>query len=155
MTEPCQTFRIGDIKEDCIPSVLRDFSAPVKLVYPEQTPAEKAFLLTYDKDPVNKWHAAQSLATSIIIDRTHSLATAKQPPFDRLPEAYVAGLKGVLSHCCTDNGLKVSSCRRCRGAALSPVAPDTILSLGRSKPQLLRTSAHRRHNNRGQCAGFL
>ncbi len=50
-----------------IPSLLRDFSAPVKLKY-EYSQAELLFLLGKDSDPFARWEAGQTLALEILSD---------------------------------------------------------------------------------------
>lgn len=55
-----QTFTFSAIPEDVTPSVLREFSAPVKMDSGADATA-LIFLLRYDDDAVNRWHAAQTL----------------------------------------------------------------------------------------------
>jgi aminopeptidase N len=62
LTEPQQTFRFHNIVEMPVPSLLRDFSAPVTLEF-DYTDAELAFLMAHDSDPFNRWEAGQRLAT--------------------------------------------------------------------------------------------
>jgi len=50
-----------------IPSLLRDFSAPVKLKY-EYSKADLLFLLAKDSDPFARWEAGQTLALEILRD---------------------------------------------------------------------------------------
>lgn len=106
MTEEQQTFRIPNVKEDCIPSILRDFSAPVKLVFPSQTMEELSFLMAFDKDPVNKWQAAQALVSAIILERAKLAAKDKEAKFDKIPNQYILGLGEALQQD-VDNALKV------------------------------------------------
>ncbi|NOQ36611.1 MAG: aminopeptidase N [Methylococcaceae bacterium] len=60
-----QRFVFQDLKERPVVSLLRDFSAPVKLEI-TQSLEELAFLLSYDSDPFNRWEAGQKLAATII-----------------------------------------------------------------------------------------
>jgi aminopeptidase N len=63
-----QTFDFPDLQGDVIPSILRDFSAPVKLL-PESGIEDEdalAFLAARDTDGFNKWEAGQKLYTSLI-----------------------------------------------------------------------------------------
>jgi aminopeptidase N len=62
LTEPEQTFTFVDIDEPALPSVLRNFSAPVIVEY-DYSNDELAFLLAHDSDPFNRWEAGQRLAT--------------------------------------------------------------------------------------------
>ena len=61
-----QTYHFADIDHPPVASVLREFSAPVKLDYPRDD-AELAFLMTHDTDEFNRWDAGQTLALRLII----------------------------------------------------------------------------------------
>lgn len=61
LREPKQSFRFVDLRETPVPSLLRDFSAPVILKYDYST-EELAFLSAHDSDPFNRWEAAQKYA---------------------------------------------------------------------------------------------
>ena len=65
LTQAEQTFTFEDLKEQPVVSILRGFSAPVKLVM-ERSLEELAFLLSYDSDTFNRWEAGQQLAGQII-----------------------------------------------------------------------------------------
>ena len=62
---PEEIFVFDDISEKPIPSLLRDFSAPIKFKY-EYTNEELAFLLQHDTDAVARWDAGQQLSIRII-----------------------------------------------------------------------------------------
>jgi aminopeptidase N len=62
LTEERQAFRFVNVPEKPVPSILRDFSAPVVLEV-EYTDEELAFLAASDNDPFNRWEAGQRLAT--------------------------------------------------------------------------------------------
>jgi aminopeptidase N len=65
LTQPEQTFTFENLPEQPVVSILRGFSAPVKLVM-ERSPDELAFLLSHDSDTFNRWEAGQQLAGKII-----------------------------------------------------------------------------------------
>ena len=66
-TQPRQTFRFVDVAAPPVPSLLRDFSAPVKL---QGVPLERLkFLAIHDTDPVARWDAGQRAATAILLAR--------------------------------------------------------------------------------------
>lgn len=75
VTEPHQTFTFKNVEQAPIPSLLRHFSAPVRLHYP-YTEAELATLWQHDNDGLARWEASQSLMTRVLI---------------RLAEAHQAG----------------------------------------------------------------
>ena len=54
-------FVFTNIEQSPVPSVLRGFSAPVKIKM-QRSEDELAFLLAHDNDPFNRWDAGQSLA---------------------------------------------------------------------------------------------
>jgi aminopeptidase N len=60
-----QTFTFVGLAQPPIVSILRGFSAPVKVVM-ERNLDELAFLLSYDTDTFNRWEAGQQLASQII-----------------------------------------------------------------------------------------
>lgn len=59
------TFTFNDLRERPIPSILRDFSAPVILVR-DTSNEENAFLLAHDTDAFNKWEAGRNYALNIL-----------------------------------------------------------------------------------------
>ncbi|MDR5778799.1 aminopeptidase N [Caballeronia sp. LZ065] len=61
-TQREQSFTFVDVNEAPLPSLLRNFSAPVIVEY-DYTNEELAFLLAHDSDPFNRWEAGQRLAT--------------------------------------------------------------------------------------------
>jgi aminopeptidase N len=74
LTEPKQTFRFIDVAEKPVPSLLRNFSAPVILEV-NYTDAELAFLMANDTDPFNRWEAGQRFAMRRLLALTESVRT--------------------------------------------------------------------------------
>ncbi|CUH66987.1 Aminopeptidase N [Thalassovita gelatinovora] len=66
MTEAEQSFRFDGLAAKPVPSILRDFSAPV-ILQRDSTNEERAFLLAHDTDPFNKWEAGRALARNGLI----------------------------------------------------------------------------------------
>ncbi|NVO23509.1 aminopeptidase N [Donghicola mangrovi] len=66
MTEAQQTFSFEDLTERPIPSILREFSAPV-ILHRDTNNGERAFLLAHDTDPFNKWEAGRALAKDVLV----------------------------------------------------------------------------------------
>ena len=62
-----EEFCFINIPHEPIPSLLRGFSAPVKLVM-ERSFEELSFLIAHDDDPFNRWDAAQQLHLRVILD---------------------------------------------------------------------------------------
>lgn len=66
LTAQSQTFVLEQVPEKPVPSLLRDFSAPVKVAY-DYTEPELATLIAHDSDPVARWEAAQRFALACIL----------------------------------------------------------------------------------------
>jgi aminopeptidase N len=62
-----ESFTFAGLKEKPVPSLLRNFSAPVILEYP-YTEAELIHLMAHDDDAFNRWEAGQRLAASTILE---------------------------------------------------------------------------------------
>ena len=60
-----QTVTFENIDKEPVPSLLRGFSAPVKLHYPYSAD-QNSFLMSYDSDGFNRWDAGQRLALNVI-----------------------------------------------------------------------------------------
>ncbi|KIC42040.1 aminopeptidase N [Ruegeria sp. ANG-R] len=87
LTEAEQSFTFTGLAAKPVPSILRDFSAPVILEH-DHTNAERAFLLAHDTDPFNRWQAGRSLAEDTLLRMITEEAT---PNAD-----YLDGLLAVL-----------------------------------------------------------
>ncbi|RJG02003.1 aminopeptidase N [Noviherbaspirillum sedimenti] len=71
LTEAHQSFVFHQVGEYPVPSLLRNFSAPVVLSH-DYTDAELAFLMEHDSDPFNRWEGGQRLATRrllVLVDK--------------------------------------------------------------------------------------
>ena len=67
LTDAKQTFTFTGVNSKPVPSILRGFSAPVKLtITPELTTDELLFLLANDSDEFNRWEASQKIAKGIL-----------------------------------------------------------------------------------------
>lgn len=64
--EKSQTFQFVNVTSKPVPSLLRDFSAPVKLTY-EYSDETLVFLMAHDANLFNRWQAAQMLTTRILV----------------------------------------------------------------------------------------
>jgi aminopeptidase N len=67
LSEPRQSFRFVDVPAQPVPSLLREFSAPVKL---KGVPLSRLkFLAVHDPEPFARWEAGQQVATTVLLDR--------------------------------------------------------------------------------------
>ncbi|KQQ63912.1 aminopeptidase [Pseudomonas sp. Leaf129] len=65
VTEAEQTFTFVDIAGQPLPSLLRGFSAPVKLSFPYSRD-QLMFLMQHDTDGFNRWDAGQQLSVQVL-----------------------------------------------------------------------------------------
>jgi len=61
-----ESFEFENVPERPVPSLLRRFSAPVKLEF-DYTDEQLTLLMTHDSDPFNRWEAGQRLATAMLL----------------------------------------------------------------------------------------
>ena len=92
LTKDTEEFSFKGLGNKPIPSLFRGFSAPVVLdaFYSRD---ELLYLMSNDTDLFNRWDAAYSLATSIILEGVSSLETGSKP---QVPHAYIDGVKQNL-----------------------------------------------------------
>lgn len=98
--QPQQRFIFNDIKQNPLPSLVRNFSAPVKLKVP-YSDSDWAFLLTYESDDFSRWNAAQQMAVQFI----HRLVESADASEELLLADYVLALNHVLMHSKLDKAL--------------------------------------------------
>jgi len=82
-----QSFTFVNVACRPIPSLLRNFSAPVKLAY-EYSPADLAVLMKHDPDAFVRWEAAQLLAQAEIMRNLERLSEGQDMQLE--PELAVA-----------------------------------------------------------------
>ncbi len=96
-----ESYVFKDLPEKPVLSLLRGFSAPVK-VKSRQGRKQIAFLMANDSDPFNRWDAAFRLSESIILEITTMLQKGEQPVVDPL---FVDGVKQILDDTKSDKSL--------------------------------------------------
>ncbi|GMG86908.1 aminopeptidase N [Biformimicrobium ophioploci] len=93
VTQTEQTFSFDGVGERPLPSLLRGFSAPVKLRY-DYSAEQLAFLMSHDSDGFNRWDAGQRLALLVLEDLQAAYRAGEQLVLDtRLADAYRAVLE--------------------------------------------------------------
>jgi len=97
LRESRQSFRFLDIAEHPIPSLLRGFSAPVKLIF-EYSDADLMFLMANDSDGFSRWDAAQILVQRILLRRISE-------PEEALPDGLVEAFGRALTDPDADKAL--------------------------------------------------
>jgi aminopeptidase N len=93
-----ETFTFNNIAARPIPSLLRNFSAPVHVNY-DYTDAELAHLLEHDSDPFARWNAGQVLATRLILNLCQQIVD--EVTFEK-PVLLVEAFTMLLDHELTD-----------------------------------------------------
>jgi len=69
LDEPTATLTFKAVQERPVPSLLRGFSAPVRLDF-ELSKDDLLRLFRHDSDPFNRWQAAQSYAMQLLVSAT-------------------------------------------------------------------------------------
>jgi aminopeptidase N len=81
LDRPSASFTFDDVPAEPVPSLLRGFSAPVRL---EAGLSEDDLLVLFrhDSDPFNRWQAAQSYAMRLLLRSVEALARRERPVED-------------------------------------------------------------------------
>jgi aminopeptidase N len=95
LKEKSQTFLFRDVQEKPVPSILRNFSAPVVLEY-QYSDDELAFLMAHDSDAFNRWEAGQRLAMRRLLALTTLAQSSDELKVDdALAESFAATLNNT------------------------------------------------------------
>jgi aminopeptidase N len=78
LTKAEESFRFIDLPDAPVPSLLRGFSAPVRLDA-HLDPDQLALLLKHDTDPFNRWESAQRLGTDLLLGRIQAFHEGRPP----------------------------------------------------------------------------
>jgi aminopeptidase N len=78
LTEPSQTITFHGVSARPVPSLLRGFSAPVRLDI-DLGEGDLLFLLRTDADPFNRWQAGQTLAMRTLTRAAADIAAGRAP----------------------------------------------------------------------------
>ena len=93
LTRQEQTFRFEKVTQPPVLSVLRNFSAPVRVVS-NGTAADWLFRMAHDSDPCARWEAGQTYGRELLLSIIDSMATNTKP---RRGTRYAEALRTVLS----------------------------------------------------------
>ncbi|KAL9246699.1 hypothetical protein vseg_020200 [Gypsophila vaccaria] len=92
VTKKEEKFVFSDVSERPVPSLLRGFSAPIRLES-DITNDELFFLLAHDSDEFNRWEAGQILARKLMLNL---VADFQQNKPLNLNQKFVDGIKSIL-----------------------------------------------------------
>jgi aminopeptidase N len=88
-----QQFIFEDVAVVPVPSLLRNFSAPVVLDF-AYSDEDLVHLLAHDTDPFNRWEAGQRLASRLILDAAARISAGEAPVW---PVSFAAAARRVLT----------------------------------------------------------
>ncbi|MGH8629787.1 MAG: aminopeptidase N, partial [Burkholderiales bacterium] len=98
VTQPEQRYVFLDVPEPPVPSLLREFSAPVIVRYGYDE-ASLTHLMAHDSDSFNRWEAGQRLAANILLRATAAIHTGVPPEF---PDGFFQAFERVLADAAGD-----------------------------------------------------
>ncbi|ODS23861.1 aminopeptidase N [Candidatus Endobugula sertula] len=119
ITKAEQTFSFSDVKEKPVPSLLRNFSAPVRLNV-ERSREDYLRLLCHDEDDFSRWDATQQLAVSILDD---VILAYQQQQTITIDPSLQQGIKTILADNSLDKAMVSLLLRLPSEAYLSEIAP--------------------------------
>ncbi len=91
--DPDHVFVFDKIPHRPAVSLLRHFSAPVKVNY-EQSQEEQLFLVAHDSDPFNRWEAGRRYAQALVLRHVAAAKTNTELPPD---DAYHTSLRRIIA----------------------------------------------------------
>jgi len=101
ITQVEQRIEFENVEQDTAVSVLRNYSAPVKLNYPLNN-QQLAFFVAHDTDEFNRWNCAQQLGLNIMLALIDNYQQKKTLTLDGF---YISTLKQVLMDTSVDKAL--------------------------------------------------
>jgi len=138
-----QEFCFSGVAEKPVVSLLRNFSAPVK-VQSDLTEEELAFLMAHDSDPFNRWDAGQQLGLQYLLDRITRLQRGE--PVE-VPALFHRSFARILSDTQTDPAFQASAlvlpAETWIGQQLAVIDPDAVFLVR----QLFRYQLSIRHRD--------
>ncbi len=102
LSECEQRFVFAGVSERPVPSVLRDFSAPVRLRMKRER-EDLAFLMAHDSDSFSRWDAGQTLATSLLLSLVDDVEAGRDLVLDPL---YIEAFEHILDDPRLDHSLR-------------------------------------------------
>ena len=105
LTQQTQSVTYENIPFKPVPSLLREFSAPVKLNY-DYSVDEMIFLMRHDTDSFNRWEASQRLTKTLMLDMLKRRAAGEA--FGVEPKI-IDAFQGVLMDDNLNDGLKAEA----------------------------------------------
>ena len=124
-----ETFVFTGVEEKPVPSILRDFSAPVKLTT-DLTQEDLIFLMANDSDSFNRWEAGQTLTRSLLLGLIDAAAKGETLEMD---PAIVEAMRAIVTAASAPDADKAFIARAMAipseselSEMVSPADPDVI-----------------------------
>ncbi|KAL6749281.1 hypothetical protein V8C86DRAFT_2851835 [Haematococcus lacustris] len=136
LEEAEQEFVFEHVASEPVVSVLRGFSAPVKVTVNGQTDEHLTFLFAHDTDPFNRWESGQRLSRKLLLQLYSAAQAANASSEDRqrlhgalaeaggVPEALSAAFKALLTDKDLDGSFKAMAVSLPGGTELLDAIPD-------------------------------
>ncbi len=124
-----EVFVFEGVSERPLPSLLRNFSAPVKVYYPYED-KDLLRLMAGDSDGFNRWDASQNLGVKLL------LSIAEGADYDALLEGYLVAAKAILN----DNSLDLAAKAYMLAVPSLPYVLNLVETMNVSKLQAARES---------------
>ena len=97
LREAVERFTFVGLEQRPVPSLLRGFSAPVRVRFP-YSDGDLTFLMAHDSDGFNRWDAAQSLAQRLLLAMVEDEAVT-------VPDAFIDAFRRALTDTSADQAL--------------------------------------------------
>jgi aminopeptidase N len=157
VTAETQTFVFQDVAARPVPSLLRGFSAPVKLKT-DLSDADLTFLMAHDSDAFNRWEAGQILGGRILLELVADQQAGRALV---LPDSYVAAVAKVLADADQDPAFAAQALvlptEAYLGTQMAVIDPDAIHTVREFVRKILATAlrpqwlaAYRRNATHGE-----
>ncbi|AXS84885.1 MULTISPECIES: aminopeptidase N [Marinobacter] len=145
LTEAVHTFDFHGVEAKPVPSLLRHFSAPVRVRYP-WTREQLLFLMSHDPDGFNRWDAGQRLAVDVIQSLVGAADGSEVEP--RLVEAY----RKLVSDTDLDQALVAKMLQLPSEAYLIELAENAdVPAIHQARETVLKCLAHALRNELLAC----
>jgi len=142
VTQEEHRFVFVNLPAKPVPSLARDFSAPVNLQY-SYDDASLTHLMAHDSDPFNRWEAGQRLATNLMLKGIETLRSGAQ---FTVPQSFIDAAARIIAQAPSDPAFAAEALmpplESFLAEQMSVVEPDAIHAV---RTQLLRNIGERLH----------
>ena len=140
LLEEEQSFTFVGLPAEPVPSLLRGFSAPVRLEI-DLGEEELAFLLAHDSDPFNRWEAGQQLATRLLLQQVAQVQAGREA---QLPASFIAACRQLLCDEHADRALIALALtlpgETLLGEAMAVIDPEAVHTVRQAARRQLATA---------------